>query len=67
MKQSIKLYIGINPDSSKSHRGMSYSIHQNFDHHISNRREEKKKKSVQRKATLSIIKQYIFFLGGEYF
>lgn len=56
MKQSIKLCVGINPDSSKSHVGMSYSIEQKFDHHFSIR-SEKKIKSVQPKITVLLYKK----------
>lgn len=49
---------------------MSYSIHQNFDHHTFNK-SKKKEKSVQTKVTLLLKKNQIlnnnFFLGSEYF
>lgn len=49
---------------------MSYSIHQNFDHHTFNK-SKKKEKSVQTKVILLLKKNQIlnnnFFLGSEYF
>lgn len=71
MKQSIKLYIVINPDISKWHTEMFYSIHRNFDHHTFNRARKKKNLSKPKllfylKKKKSIMKQY-FFLGSAYF
>lgn len=72
MKQSIKLYIVINPDISKWHRERSYSIHQNFDHHTFTRAGKKKNLSkpkllfyLNKKKKNQLLNNN--FLGSEYF